>query len=159
MKRQNDRAIAKILFVCSGNVCRSVMAEALFKDRLNNTSIQVQSAGISAVNGASILPNTRAILATQGIDYRGSSQVITSDLIRWSDLILTMTQSHKYFLLSQLPHITQKVFTLKEYVGETEVLDLNIPQENLASYGRCLREIETAIELLIKKIQDQAQKS
>ena len=153
--KQQDNSITNILFICSGNVCRSVMAEALLKDKLSDRSdskIQVQSAGISASNGMAILPNTRAILATKGMEYTKTAQAVTSDLIRRSDLILTMTQSHKYFLVAQLPYLAEKVFTLKEYIGEAEDIDIRIPQENLESYSRCLTEIENAIALLVEKI-------
>ena len=63
-----------------------------------------------------------------------------------------MTRSHKYILLSQIPTIKEKLFTLKEYVGETSNLDINIPAENIDSYRQCLEDIECAINLLVEKI-------
>lgn len=128
------------------------MAEALLKDKLTNNSIQVESAGISALNGGSILPNTDRILKSRGIKYTGKSQPVTLELIQQSDLILTMTRSHKYILLSQVPTVKDKIFTLKEYVGLTKDLDIDIPAENIDSYRDCLENIESAINLLVKKI-------
>ncbi len=149
---ENNKAIANILFICSGNVCRSVMAEALLKDRLTDNKIKIQSAGISAFNGGSILPNTDRILRSRGIEYTGKSQSVTLELIKWSDLILTMTRSHKYILLSQIPTIKDKLFTLKEYVESTGDFDIDIPAENLDSYRQCLEDLERAINLLVEKV-------
>ena len=120
MTKSINNETKNILFVCSGNVCRSVMAEALLKDKIVDYNIQIKSAGISAYHGASILPNAHTILKEKGIEYSHKSQPITRELILWSDLILTMTRSQKLLFLAKLPTIADRVFTLKEYVGLTD---------------------------------------
>ena len=103
-------------------------------------------------DGALILDNTDRILRARGIEYTGKSQPVTLELIKWSDLILTMTRSHKYILLSQIPTIKDKLFTLKEYAESTDDFDIDIPVENLDSYRKCLEDIDGAINLLVEKI-------
>lgn len=152
MNKPIDSKFNNILFVCSSNVCRSVIAEALLKDKLNNDQIKVQSAGVYATGGSSILPNTERILEERGIQYTGQSQPVTLQLIEWSDLILTMTRSQKYILMTKISTIKDKTFTLKEYVEITDNLDIDIPTENSDGYRRCVEDIDNALNLLIDKI-------
>lgn len=87
-----------ILFVCSGNTCRSPMAMALF--RLEKTDIQAESAGISAQNGQPA--SMEAIRACQilGADLtKHKSRRITPEMINDADIIAAMTSSHKMQLL------------------------------------------------------------
>ena len=104
-----------ILFVCSGNTCRSPMAMALF--RLKGTEVQAESAGIFAVDG-----QPASIEAIKACELLGAdlsehrSRRITPEIIRDSDIIATMTLSHKIqLLLAGCPE--EKVFTLSELTG------------------------------------------
>lgn len=87
-----------ILFICSGNTCRSPMAEAIAKHWLNKTfgsnQIQVSSAGTHANSNQAVSPEAIIALAKHNISHEGKSQLLTYELIKEHDVIFTMTQEH-----------------------------------------------------------------
>ncbi len=142
-----------ILFVCSGNTCRSPMAEALFKELVKNKNIEVKSAGISATNGDPSAIHVRSILQAKKIDYSHLSQRINPELILWADLILTMTKTQKFLLLALFPQMAKYIFTLKEYTTETADLDIKDPYgSDLLAYLQCAEEIEKYLNILLKQL-------
>ena len=96
----------QILFVCTGNTCRSSMAEALFKDMIKKhypdklKDIKVMSAGVAARDGDKASPNAIRAMEELGIDLAfHSATQLTAELISEADLILTMTQRHRDMVL------------------------------------------------------------
>lgn len=108
----------KILFVCTGNTCRSPMAEALVQQKAPD--IEVQSAGIYAGGNERANENAMKALKEIGISLNHISQPVTKHLLDWADLVLTMTTGHKQTLILQHPNYQDKYFTLKEYASETD---------------------------------------
>lgn len=110
--------VKRILFVCTGNTCRSPLAEGLFRQlaQQENLDVEVRSAGVSAPNGMPISSHSAKILRDKGADAEGFSSTLTGENAGWADLILTMTSGHKQVVLSRHPDAVEKVYTLKEYV-------------------------------------------
>lgn len=108
-----------ILFICTGNTCRSPMAEGILKDmaKKRDLDIRVSSAGIFAQEDGPIAENSIQALKEIHIDishYRSKS--LDEDMVREADLILTMGHSHKSFIEEKYPASQGKLFTLLEYV-------------------------------------------
>lgn len=110
----------RILFVCTGNTCRSPMAEGMLRKlaRDRGLDVEVRSAGVAAMQGASISRHAEAVLRDRGIKDPFESTPLYAELAKWADLILTLTQGHKRQVIHSFPETADKIFTLKEYVEE-----------------------------------------
>lgn len=112
-----------ILFVCTGNTCRSAMAAPLFTERLSQAGltdqITVRSAGVAAMAGQPASAGAQTALQARGLDGTAhQATLIDETLIDWADLILTMSQSHKRAILERHMDALEKTFTLKEFVDD-----------------------------------------
>lgn len=111
-----------ILFVCTGNTCRSSMAEALFGSMVEKLegkpNIKVISAGTGAMKGEKASPQAIKIMEEYGISLcKHKATPLTKELVKGADIVLTMTANHKNTVLSICPEAAGKVFTLREYVA------------------------------------------
>ncbi len=111
----------RILFVCSGNTCRSPMAEALAREiilREYGGTIAVSSAGVFALPGAGATPEAIEALAEVGIYLREHRAALLSAAhVENADLVLTMTAMHRRQILQMMPGAGHKVHTLADYAG------------------------------------------
>ena len=148
-----------ILFVCTGNTCRSPMAEALFNNK--DTDNTAQSAGILASEGAPINDSAYHVLKEKGITFNHHSQSVSESLLEQADLVFVMTNEHLHLLKEKYPHHLEKVHILKEFTANDPQLnhafisELNISDpfgQDLATYRATLSELDTHITQLIKKL-------
>lgn len=143
-----------ILFVCTGNTCRSPMAEGMLRQlaEKQHLPIQVKSAGVAAYPGGKASQHTDAILKERGITEDHRSQPVTLELIDWANLILTMTMGHKVMLCQQFPMASSKIFTLKEYVGEPDSDIMDPYGGSLEVYKQTEKELERLFEKMKQNI-------
>lgn len=141
----------KILFVCTGNTCRSAMAAAIMNDIAvkNDLDVLIDSAGVFAYEGDKAADNAVAVLAKQGIDLSGHrAKPLTNELINMADVILVMTASHKELLTDIADG---KVYTLLEYSGTGG--DIRDPfGGDLTVYERTADEIRNALEIIAERL-------
>ncbi|MDD3223437.1 MAG: low molecular weight protein arginine phosphatase [Clostridium sp.] len=142
-----------ILFVCTGNTCRSCMAEVIFNDICDVKDIKAFSAGTNAIVGSKTSNNSALILKKNlNIDISDRKAVnINEATIKNADLILTMTESIAHILKSKYQNLT--VSALNKYVS----LSGEIPDpygQDLDVYQYTFDNLKYSIKLLIKKIKE-----
>jgi len=110
----------RILFVCTGNTCRSPMAEGMMRQiaKERGLDVEVRSAGVAASDGSSMSRHAESVLKEQGIMDRIVSTSLHGELVEWADLILALTEGHKRQIVYTFPAAVDKTYTLKEYVED-----------------------------------------
>ncbi|WP_079254238.1 serine hydroxymethyltransferase [Methylacidiphilum kamchatkense] len=118
-----------ILFVCTGNICRSPMAKGLFESLIRgNKDIKVDSAGIGAISGLPPSAHAIEVMAEIGIDISHiRSKPVNSELIRKADFIFCMSYSHLDSLLLLYPEAGEKTFLLLEFANDLPIMAREIP--------------------------------
>ena len=149
----------KIMFICTGNICRSAMAEGMMKKLIkeNNIDAEVYSCGIYAETGNGPTYNAQEAASEYGADISNHRATnIRDSKIEEMDIILCATISHKQSVLYMHPELKEKVFTMKEYAK----LDKNGQDMDIKDpwgydefvYRKCASEIEECLEKIVKII-------
>jgi glycine hydroxymethyltransferase len=143
-----------VLFVCTGNICRSPMAEGLFREAVKGRAdFKVMSAGLGAADGQP--PSTHSVNAMRelGIDISGiRSRALKAEMVKEADFIFGMTHSHADTLLMLYPQAAEKVFLLREFDETLEMFEKDISDpigSSYETYQECRDQIEQGIASLL----------
>jgi len=146
------------LFVCTGNICRSPMAEGLFRNATQGRNdYRAVSAGLGAADG--LPPSTYSVQAMKelGVDIsRQRSQMLTADLVKHADYIFGMTHSHVDTITLLYPQAAEKTFLLREFDETLDPFEKDISDPIGGSYDvylSCRDQIEQGIASLLRFIE------
>ena len=148
----------KIMFICTGNICRSAMAEGLLKKQSKEAglNIEVCSCGIYAEEGS--LATYSAIEAAKeysvDITYHKATHIRNSNITQM-DVILCATNGHKQMVIQMYPNLKDKIYTMKEYAYGEKLQNLDISDPwgyDMETYRRCASQINDITEKIVQKL-------
>ena len=145
-----------LLFVCTGNTCRSPMAEQIFNEQARGLSAHAISAGLNAKAGSPINPQASDALVNLGyVPTSHSSTLVSTEAVEEADVILTFTQDQKDEVAKRFPAAVEKLFTISEYanteIGKSE--DVADPYGKSAEvYKETAETIDSLVELIVSSL-------
>lgn len=145
-----------IVLVCTGNTCRSPMAETLLREQLrekmgSEDAVRVLSAGLAAMAGSGASPQAIEVMGRRGLDLTGhSSRPLDDSVMNVADLILTMTNGHRSAILAAWPELHDRVRTLRRDGGDISD-PVGMPVE---VYQSCADQIGTELAAWLESLDD-----
>lgn len=152
------KKIKRVLFVCMGNIARSPAAEYLARNYSEKLHAELTFDSCGFFNAFSFIqPESSRYLDSKGIKYYDfTPKIVNRKLLEKQDLILTMERNHSREIIrnfSDIPNIEEKTFTLKEFNGEKNNVDIIDPYSTTNDiYRQVLKIIDENVEKAIKKI-------
>ena len=137
--------VIEIITVCTGNICRSPLAEILLRDRLADLPVVVSSAGTRAVVGAA-LPAQMTLGATaRGLDPTHAARQLGGEMLRAPDLVLGLAREHRAAAAALVPRSGRKAMTLLQFARVIEQRGSDLAAEANAAAADPVGRLRTAI--------------
>src|ERR1700756_5323841 len=152
------RTVKSVLFVCTGNICRSPIAEGLFRNLVGNRQdIEVGSAGVHAVRGQPPSLYAVQVCESDGVDISDlRSQPLTADLVERATHIFAMTGAHLETIHMLFPHGVEKTFLLREFEEPGSTCWRDVPDPigmGRDVYETCARTIRNALPSVLSFVE------
>jgi protein-tyrosine-phosphatase len=147
-----------LLFICTANICRSPLAEAIFNALAEERGLawQAASAGVVALVDEEIAPNARAALGEVGIYAKGHrARQVSEEMLEEADLVLTMGPRHSATLHKHFGELPGKVYTLPEYTtGVSSEEGIPDPYgHTMTAYRASVRQLLEYIEGVVGRLE------
>src|SRR3954469_7164212 len=159
--RRRRQTVKSVLFVCTGNICSSPIAEGLFHQLIGNRKdIEVASAGVHAVRGQPPSLYAVQVCETSGVDISGlRSQPLTSSLVERATHIFAMTGAHLETIQLLFPHGADKAYLLREFEEPGTTVWRDVPDPiglGRDVYEVCARTIKNALPSVLAFVEQSA---
>lgn len=146
----------KIMFICTGNICRSAMAHKMLEKRAKEEGkdIEVYSCGVYAEDGDIPTNEGIQVMKEYGIDLsKHRATNIKNSNIKDMDVILCATKRHKEAVIYMYPELKERIYTMKEFAGfNKNDLDISDPWGyGIGVYRNCAKEIEDCIDKYLQR--------
>lgn len=150
----------KIVFVCTGNICRSPMATGLLKEKLPKrlrSKVRIESAGTMGIEASPASEEAVHVMEENGIDIRDHrSRGVNNHILENADVIFAMADNHRRYLESEFPNLRDNIFLLRTFDRDHRKQEpLSVPDPiggTVETYRKCRDMIEHEIDRILPRL-------